>query len=60
MSGPNRLIHSMLSKYILPVKLLTLAVAIIFAGSIGACTSRKPAYTEATPVLSGPPNTTYP
>lgn len=48
----------MLSKYIPLPKLLTLAVVMVFA--IGACTSRKPAYTEATPVLSGPPNTTYP
>jgi thiol-disulfide isomerase/thioredoxin len=32
----------------------------LFASFIAACTSRKPPHTEATPVLSGPPNTTYP
>jgi thiol-disulfide isomerase/thioredoxin len=50
----------MLSKYISLPNLITLAVVMLFASSLGACTSRKPPYTEATPVLSGPPNTTYP
>jgi thiol-disulfide isomerase/thioredoxin len=50
----------MLSKYISLPKLHTLAIVTVFASSIGACTSRKPPNTEATPVLSGPPNTTYP
>jgi len=50
----------MLSKYIPLPKLHTLAIVTVFACSIGACTSRKAPYAEATPVLSGPPNTTYP
>lgn len=48
------------SKYIPLIKLPTLAIVIVVAGSLGACTNRKPASTEATPVLSGPPNTTFP
>lgn len=50
----------MISQRISLAKLITLAVFVVFAGSLGACASRKPASTEATPVLSGPPNTTYP
>ncbi|MFN2516182.1 MAG: redoxin domain-containing protein [Pyrinomonadaceae bacterium] len=48
------------SKYIPLRKLLTRAIVIVVAASVGACTNRKPASTEATPVLSGPPNTTFP
>ena len=52
--------HRMLSKSITPAKLLTLAVFFVIAGAMGACKSQKPASTDATPVLSGPPHTTYP
>ncbi len=50
----------MRSQYISLAKLVTLAILLVFASCIGACTRRKPAQTEATPLLSGPPNTTYP
>jgi thiol-disulfide isomerase/thioredoxin len=50
----------MLSNYISSPKQLALVLVMVFASSIAACTSRKPAHTEATPVLSGPANTTYP
>jgi thiol-disulfide isomerase/thioredoxin len=40
--------------------LLVLAAVIIFSIMIGACSSQTPDDTRATPVLSAPPNTTYP
>jgi len=40
--------------------LLTLAAVAILSISGSACTSEKPTDKEATPVLSGPPSTTFP
>ena len=37
-----------------------LAGFFVIAGAMGACRTQKSANTDATPVLSGPPNTTYP
>jgi thiol-disulfide isomerase/thioredoxin len=43
-----------------PTKLITLAAAVIIASSINACISKKHDDTGATPVLSGPPGTSFP
>ncbi|MEP6820176.1 MAG: TlpA disulfide reductase family protein [bacterium] len=56
----SALAHHLLLKPIAPAKLLTLAAVAGFAISIGACSSQQPTANEATPVLSGPPNTTFP
>jgi thiol-disulfide isomerase/thioredoxin len=40
--------------------LLILASLVLFAVSNGACSSRQSANSEATPVLRGPPSTTFP
>lgn len=37
-----------------------LVVVIVLAVGVGACTSKKASDTDPTPVLSGPPNTTFP
>jgi cytochrome c biogenesis protein CcmG, thiol:disulfide interchange protein DsbE len=50
----------MLLKPIAPTKLLKLAVVAGLAISLGACSSHKQTDREATPVLSRPPNTTFP
>jgi thiol-disulfide isomerase/thioredoxin len=50
----------MLLKPIARTKLLNLAVVAGFAVSFGACSSPKQTDHEATPVLSRPPNTTFP
>lgn len=41
-------------------KLLLLVMVVAFTGLWNGCTSPKPNDAEATPVLSGPPNTTFP
>ena len=41
-------------------KLATLAAAVIIASSINACINQKHEDTAATPVLSGPPSTSFP
>jgi len=41
-------------------KLITLAAAVIIASSINACIHQKHEDTGATPVLSGPPNASFP
>ena len=43
-----------------PTKLITLAAAVIIASSINACVNQKHQDTAATPVLSGPPGTSFP
>lgn len=50
----------MLLKPIAPTKLLKLAVVAGFAVSFAACSSTKQTDHEVTPVLSRPPNTTFP
>jgi len=50
------MLHSPLAS----TRLLLLAAAAILSISSGACTSEKPANKETTPVLSGPPGTTFP
>lgn len=51
--------HRML-KPIAPKQLLMLAAIAVFSFSSGACAGDKPTEKEATPVLSGPPTTTFP
>jgi cytochrome c biogenesis protein CcmG, thiol:disulfide interchange protein DsbE len=51
--------HRTLSKSFELSKLIMLSVAMSFASFISSCT-QKPADNAATPVLSGPPNTTFP
>ncbi len=41
-------------------KLITVAATVIIASSINACINQKHEDTAATPVLSGPPNTSFP
>lgn len=50
----------MLLKPIVPTQLLMLAAVAVFVVSIDACTSQKQTNKDATPVLSGPPSTTFP
>lgn len=50
----------MLHKPRAPTHLLVLAAVAILSISGSACTSEKPPDKEATPVLSGPPGTTFP
>jgi thiol-disulfide isomerase/thioredoxin len=50
----------MLSKFITLAKLLVLAVCFVIAIFVVACTTQKLANSDATPVLSRPPNTAYP
>ena len=52
--------HRTLSKSIELSKLIMLSVVISLAGFLSSCTHQKPADNGATPVLSGPPNTTFP
>ena len=51
---------SMLVNSSASTKLITLAAAVIMASSINACISTKHEDTGATPVLSGPPSTSFP
>lgn len=51
--------HRML-KPIAPKRLLMLAAIAVFSIFSGACLDGKPTDKEATPVLSGPPSTTFP
>jgi thiol-disulfide isomerase/thioredoxin len=52
--------HRILPKRIAPERLSVLVAVAILAISIGACTGQKQTDKEATPVLSGPPPTTFP
>jgi hypothetical protein len=52
--------HRMLQRSIAPTQRLMIAAVAILAISIGACTSQEQKDKEATPVLSGPPSTTFP
>jgi thiol-disulfide isomerase/thioredoxin len=50
----------MSSKSKQPAALFILAIVAMLVGSTSACTNDKTGETEATPVLSGPPATTFP
>jgi thiol-disulfide isomerase/thioredoxin len=50
----------MLSKTIVRAQLLVLAVVVCCAVSSGACATQQQTNNDATPVLSGPPSTTFP
>lgn len=52
--------HRMLQKPIAPTRLLMIAAVAILAISSGACTNQEQKDKEATPVLFGPPSTTFP
>jgi len=52
--------HRTLSKSIELAKPIMLSVFISVAGFLTSCTQQKPAAQGPTPVLSGPPNTTFP
>ena len=50
----------MLAKPVVPTLLIRLVLVALFAVSGCACTERKQTNKNATPVLSGPPNTAFP
>ena len=58
--APESLSTSMLVNSSASTKLITLAAAVVIASSISACSNQKNEETAATPVLSGPPNTSFP
>jgi thiol-disulfide isomerase/thioredoxin len=49
-----------MQKPLAPKQLFTLAVITVFSISSGACTRDRQTDKEATPILSGPPSTTFP
>jgi len=59
-SVPKSFGNSMLVNSSKSPKLITLAAAVVIASSINACINQKHEDTAATPVLSGPPNTSFP
>ncbi len=58
--GLDGLPDRMLLRSITLAQLLTLAIVIILGVSMGACRIQETADKEPTPVLSGPPSTTFP
>jgi cytochrome c biogenesis protein CcmG/thiol:disulfide interchange protein DsbE len=52
--------HQTPAKFIELSKLIMLSVVMALASFVSSCRQQKPADNAATPVLSGPPNTTFP